>query len=163
MMSPRYHRRVATTLAFDTPAEAAAFFRAYGVPDPLLLAIRADTQALLKGEQTIMATEQTESDLLTKIDGVTTKMGAQQATLATSTQSISDALDALALAQKQAGVSDALVAQTTALADHLQTVSDAQDALATSLAAVATKGAADLTPVPLPPAPAPVVVPTGAP
>jgi uncharacterized phage infection (PIP) family protein YhgE len=107
-------------------------------------------------------------DALAAIDAATTKIAANvevQATAlqtqANTIQTISDEMDALELALKNAGVPQELIDQANGLASKTQAASDAMDTQVTALQAqvpvlqaIAAKGATNPVPVPVPePAP----------
>lgn len=100
-----------------------------------------------------MADEALESAALAKIDAATTKSAANIQALGDVAQTINNEIDALLAAQKAAGVSQAILDQTNSLATRSQALSDALDGQVVALQAVATKGAANPVPVPVPPVP----------
>ncbi len=110
-------------------------------------------QRVLQGEKQIMADEALESAALAKIDAATTKSAANIQALGDVAQTINNEIDALLAAQKAAGVSQAILDQTNSLATRSQALSDALDGQVVALQAVATKGAANPVPVPVPPVP----------
>ena len=98
----------------------------------------------------IMATEQDVVAALQKIDAATTKIAANVQGEANTIQTISDEIDALISKLSNAGVSQALLDEATALAEKTQAASDALDAQVPVLQAIATKGANNPVPVPVP-------------
>jgi len=101
----------------------------------------------------IMLNEQQELDLLATLDRTTTAIGANVSVIATVNQTISDELDALLLKQQAEGVSQAILDATKALADKSQAAATALEAQIPVLQGIASKGAANPVPVPVPPVP----------
>ncbi len=94
------------------------------------------------------------SAVLEKIDTATTKIATNLQTIADTDQKISDEIDAfIASAPVGTVLSSAQVNQLKALADRAQSSSDASDAQVAVLQAIATKGAKDPVPVPVPETP----------
>lgn len=100
-----------------------------------------------------MADEQLEIDALNKIDAATTQIAATLTTQAGVVQTISTEVTALVAAQQAAGVPQAIIDQTTALATKAQAAADALTAQVPTLQAIATQGAGNPVPVPVPAAP----------
>jgi methyl-accepting chemotaxis protein len=131
--------------------------------------VPATKRDLEQMEKRIMDTLQTLSDALNKIDAATTKsagniqtISSSLTTVAATTQTISDEVDELEAALKNAGVPQNLIDQASALGDKAQAASDALDAVVPALNAhadfltqIASKGATNPVPVPPPPAPTP--------
>lgn len=108
---------------------------------------------LTKQGAKIMADEQLEIDALNKIDAATTQIAATLTTQAGVVQTISTEVTALVAAQQAAGVPQSIIDQTTALATKAQAAADALTAQVPTLQAIATQGAGNPVPVPVPAAP----------
>jgi methyl-accepting chemotaxis protein len=96
-------------------------------------------RVLAQGEQILMNDSELKA-LLDQIDTATNHIGSNVQTIADTSQTISDEVDALVTAQQNAGVSSEIIARTKAIADRMQQVSDAGDSQVTLLKAIAAKG-----------------------
>ena len=100
----------------------------------------------------IMLTQEQEAALLQKLNDATNKLATNIGAIGTVTQTVSDEIDAFLVANPPGTVlTDAQVTALQANADKLQAASDASDAQVAALQAIATKGAGNPVPVPVPP------------
>ena len=161
---------IGLTLQFDSLSDLTSFFHMVGAAGALQTQLNRMEGLLnisLTNEGRILMNEQQMQAALTKIDTATTAAAANLATLATTTaatatssQTISDEMDAFITAAQSAGVSQSLLDQANAIstkvdanATSLQAVSDSLTQHAAFLTGVASKGATDPVPVPVPPVP----------
>lgn len=119
-------------------------------------ALQTSVNLVFTQEKQQMLTDQQALDLLTKIDTATTAQAQVLATESTTLQTISDEIDALISKATASGVSDVVAAALQAQADKVAAISDSIQKQSDFSAAIATKGADNPVPVPVPPAtPAP--------
>jgi ABC-type transporter Mla subunit MlaD len=104
---------------------------------------------LLRGEENIMATEADLKNVLTRIDVATTQQSGVLATEAGTLKTISNELDTL-IAKSKDTISPELLSAFQALADKTDAVSATIQTNADFSAALATKGAGDPVPLPVP-------------
>ncbi len=118
------------------------------------LANKFDIWELNRKLDIIMASQAEIDAALQKVDAATTKIATNIQTIADVDQKISDEIDAFLKAVPSGTIlTDAQVAQLQSVADKAQASSDAADAQVAVLQAIATKGAGNPVPVPVPPVP----------
>jgi NCAIR mutase (PurE)-related protein len=130
-----------------------------------LTSIKTRLDSIEKKVDQIMAIEKDELDALDTIDQATTKIGdvvnaiaATNAQISTTVTTIGTEVAALVASQQSAGVSQAIIDKTKAIGARLdalsassQAASDSASGLVPVLQAIASQGAAQPVPVPVPP------------
>jgi hypothetical protein len=102
-----------------------------------------------QGEQIIVNEEQMK-DALDKIDVATTKTAANLTVVSDVVGTISTEMDTLVAGLQAAGVSQALIDQAVALGAKADAVVEATDALVPVLQGIASRGAVNVVPIPVP-------------